>query len=375
MLSFHITTMSKPRLTITVSPLFSGLVALLYGTPGLRSRTASTSPIAAPSTPHPSTPLSKTTAKRKRDAMEEGSSSSSISRITVCPMRKGGEHLRASPIPPSPVPTEIEEERIHVCQAEATAAAIAAGVKVRDFAYESSSTTSGAPEVWRAPLHTLVIHDRYIRAGPSWRDMLRLPGKMLWRLLHSGLVTQEEARRNWTVEDRKACNAYQSRPGGPYPYVTDPPTFRKPTAECRRVICYRTYPPVPEDDVPECHIYMPPDTEDMDSGAPGDAGACPAAATSVSAKAPSTEDKGGPQAKKRRIESDPADSTTPSPLVGRTTAQGGPSPALTSCHENAGPSTSVTSQKPGQAHVPDAPSPPRPLRRSGLVRTESIIIR
>lgn len=373
--------MSKPHLTITVSPLFAGLVALLYGT-GPGSGTTSSS-CGAPSAQNPSSPLAKATvrpSKRKRDDMEEGPSSPSIPRIIVRSMRMGGEHSRASPIPPSPVPTEIEEERIHVCQAEATAAAIAAGVKVRDFAYEPSASAPGAPEVWRAPLHTLVMHDRYIRAGPSWRHMLKLPGKMLWRLLHSGLVTQEEVRRNWTVEDRKACDAYQSRPGGPYPYVTDPPTFRKPTAECRRCICYRTYPPVPKDDVPENQIYMPPDTEDMDDGALRNAGDCTtvgnslaAPPTSESVKAPSTEEKDSPQTKKRRVDREPpADTTSPSP-AGGTTAQEKPSLTSTSLHESAGSSRSLTPPRPGQAHAPDTQSPLRPLRRGGLTRTETVI--
>ncbi|EPS96997.1 hypothetical protein FOMPIDRAFT_1025193 [Fomitopsis schrenkii] len=286
--------------------------------------------------------------------MEEGPS---IPRIIVCPMRPG-ENAQTSPLPPSPVPTEIEEERIHVCQVEATAAAKAAGVKVRDFAYEAPSSTPGAPEVWRAPLHMLVMHDRYLRAGPSWRRMLKLPGKMLWRLLHSGLVTQEEVQRNWTAEDRDACATYASRPGGPYP----------------------TYPAVPKDDVPEHQIYMPPDTDDMDDGTSGEDGAVPTEATSLaapsssqSAKAPSAEDKGSPQTKKRRVECESTAGTPSSPSAGGSTSQGEPSLTSAPSHEGAGPSTASTPPRPGQAPVPDGPTPPRPLRRSGLVRKETII--
>lgn len=307
--------------------------------------------------------------------MEEGQSSPSVPRIIVCPTRTVSETSHGSPLPPSPVPTEIEEERIHVSQAEATAAAIAAGVKVRDFAYEAPSTPS-APEVWRAPLHMLIMHDRYIRAGPSWRRMLKLPGKMLWRLLHSGLVTQEEVKRNWTAEDREACATYASRPGGPYPYVTDPPTFRKPTAGYRRHICYRTYPPVPQDDVPEHQIYMPPDTDDMDDGTPQETAASPTEAalpaappSSESTKAPTAEHQGGPQPKRRRVECEPAAGTPSSLPAGGSASQGEPSIPSAPSHQRAGPSTtSIT----GQARAP-GPTPPRPLRRSGLARTETVI--
>ncbi|OCH90398.1 hypothetical protein OBBRIDRAFT_835074 [Obba rivulosa] len=165
------------------------------------------------------------------------------------------------PAPPSPAPTEI------ICptptQEELVDEARALGVKVRDFAYEPHAVPPAA-EVWRNPLHTLVLHDRYIRAAPSAQAAFRLSGKLLRRLLAAGWVTAEEARRHWRAEDWALLRAYDARRAAPHPFVCVPAT-PKPTRDYRTALRLETYGSAP-DDVPEDEIYMPPDEPGMYSG-------------------------------------------------------------------------------------------------------------
>ena len=68
----------------------------------------------------------------------------------------------------------------------------AAGVKVRDFAYEPlpKERDVRAPEFWSTPQEALVLHDRYIRAAPHRAANYRLPGKLLHNLLKkTGSIT------------------------------------------------------------------------------------------------------------------------------------------------------------------------------------------
>ncbi|CCM06274.1 uncharacterized protein FIBRA_08524 [Fibroporia radiculosa] len=167
--------------------------------------------------------------------------------------------------PPSPTDTEIAEDiPCFQGQAACVAAAIAAGVKVRDYAYEPVSATMRLPELWPSPRQTLTTHDCYIHAVPARSEIYRLPVKMLWRLIDSGLVSAEEVQRNWPPDDRAAVDAYKARPGGPYPYRM-PPT-KKPTAAYRTVLRLRAL-VSPADVFAERAVYVPPDEPGMDDGA------------------------------------------------------------------------------------------------------------
>ncbi|PIL34663.1 hypothetical protein GSI_03443 [Ganoderma sinense ZZ0214-1] len=174
--------------------------------------------------------------------------------------------------PPSPAATEIVEEPVELMNQDHVIAAKEAGIKVRDFAYQP--TPKGrrdirAPEHWGRPLDRLVIHDRYIRLkASSERFGHGTPGKLLWGLLSTGLVTKEEAEANWRRSvEWKAYNEYVNRPLGPYP-VCLPRTFKKPTVAYRKRLLHDAF----ESDLgskdvrPEEDIFMPPDEPGMDDG-------------------------------------------------------------------------------------------------------------
>lgn len=127
--------------------------------------------------------------------------------------------------PASPAPTEIAEND----DEDFSRKARAAGVKVRDYAYEPAQPPlAPVPEVWKNPFYTLLMHDMHLRR-PRDRGFC-LPGRVLRRLLDIGFVTQAEADAYWTQEDRELLAAYDKR--GHYPYIIACPT-PKPTAEYR----------------------------------------------------------------------------------------------------------------------------------------------
>ena len=174
--------------------------------------------------------------------------------------------------PPSPAATEIVEEPVELTNQDHVIAAKEAGVKVRDFAYQP--TPKGrrdirAPEHWARPLDKLVIHDRYIRLDPSSERFSHgTPGKLLWGLLSTGLVTKEEAEASWRpAVEWKAYNEYVNRPLGPYP-ICLPRSFKKPTIAYRKRLLEDTF----ESDSgskdlrPEDEIFMSPDVPGMDDG-------------------------------------------------------------------------------------------------------------
>ncbi|TFY61988.1 hypothetical protein EVJ58_g4159 [Rhodofomes roseus] len=367
--------MSKALFTITVSPLFAGIVKVFLR-PIHTTATLSSGASATLGTPLPTAGITgrPTNLKRKRDEMDNDASDA-----THCATRAT----------PSPVPTEIDDT---MTQAEHIEAAKDMGVKVRDFAYEPSSLAP-VPEPWRKPLHTLAVHDRYLRASKH-KGIFKLPGKLLWRLIDSGLVTQEEALLNWTQEDREACTAYATRPRGPYPYTM--PTVRKPTAEYRRRLCRAIY-GAAKDDVPEELIYMPPNTDDMDDGTSEVPGANatmrtlpPEFVNAVSAAmGPVVEEISGtldntsverPAAKKRRVAEHDSSSPTPAEISPTYSEHNHPSSYThegsqhSSTREPGDSTGTIPTQAPLDTPAPDAlPPPPRPIRRSNLVRTESVI--
>ncbi|KAI0324217.1 hypothetical protein GY45DRAFT_1331755 [Cubamyces sp. BRFM 1775] len=285
--------------------------------------------------------------------------------------------------PASPAPTEIVDFDDRTGE-EHMENAKAAGVKVRDFAYEPlpKERDVRAPEFWSTPREALVLHDRYIRAAPYRALNYRLSGKLLHNLLKIGWVTQEEAEFHWRDEDWKAMNEYMCRPLGPYP-VCIPKGTKKPTAAYRARMRKEKFLVMP-DDISEDKIYVPPDEPDMDDGpscvepslfraaadALSRALSYTTPATSTISPAP-VQSNGDPDAshanKKRRVSagSDAAitpQSTppaTPVPTEGRTLSR----------------SASLSASVPSRPSTPPARNDPPALSRGrgrgGLMRTQT----
>ena len=222
--------------------------------------------------------------------------------------------------PPSPVPTEIVEDPVEESCEDRMEAAKAAGVKVRDFAYESFAKMGRdprAPEIWTRAREFLVLHDRYVRLHPTTRAPLRPAGKILYNLLAIGWVTKKEAEENWRDDDWKVVHEYSSRPNGPYP-VRIPTSLKKPTAAYRAALRREGF-HAKEDDIPEECIYVPPDEPGMDDGPKRGPLPLQRCSTTVVAPSPSPPQsmRGLPPAdvqlaKRRKVSGDPTPPATPS---------------------------------------------------------------
>ena len=143
---------------------------------------------------------------------------------------------------------------------------------MRDFAYQPPRKDRHdvrAPEHWGRPLDKLVIHDRYIRLNPSSAKFGHgAPGKLLWGLLSTGVVSKEEAEANWRREvEWKAYKEYMNRPLGPYP-VCIPKAFKKPTMAYRMRLLEDAFDTKldPKDLRPAAEVFLPPDEPGMDDG-------------------------------------------------------------------------------------------------------------
>lgn len=193
--------------------------------------------------------------------------------------------------PPSPVPTEPDDTVYIITQADHVANALSLGIKIWDFALldDPEFRRGRAPEYWQSPVHTLTIHDMYIRASAERAFMYKLTGKLLWRLLQIGWVTQEEAERHWTQEDCDAVARYDEVSA--YPFVI-PRGVRKPSKSYRATLRIETYGEPRGDEVPEEEIYMPEDGPDVDNGPP----------TLVAPLPTNNASDESPHAKKRRVE-------------------------------------------------------------------------
>lgn len=142
--------------------------------------------------------------------------------------------------PPSPALTEIIDD-VNEDSGDCMEKAKAAGVKVRDFAYEPlpKGPDPRAPEVWEAALNALIMHDRYIRVSPEDAAKIRLSGRDLYRLRQLGWVTKREEDEYWYDEDRKSMADYKARPLGPYPFCIKK-AMKKPTAAYRTALRLET---------------------------------------------------------------------------------------------------------------------------------------
>jgi hypothetical protein len=217
--------------------------------------------------------------------------------------------------PVSPAPTEIAldlgdieqtpEERLESLQA--------AGIKVRDFAYEPMPNSSKAPEVFD-PLPSLIAADWHMR-NPDKNFGLLSP-KNLFRLLKVGWLSLEDVRMKFHPREYTALAEYNDRPEERrYPFVVsrkDNIPTPSERVRLRRRAGLRTYP----NDIPDRDFFgYDPTGESDDAGLPSAppralSRAAPVAAealarsTSVVEETAATETAGAaaeqPKAKRRR---------------------------------------------------------------------------
>ena len=104
------------------------------------------------------------------------------------------------PEPPSPAATEIAYDIRHIEQLpkERMETLRAAGIKVRDFAYEPMPNSSKAPEVFD-PVPYLIAADWHMR-NPNKNHGLLSP-KALFRLIKMGWLSLTDIRRYFNPYD------------------------------------------------------------------------------------------------------------------------------------------------------------------------------
>ena len=158
-----------------------------------------------------------------------------------------------APDVPSPAPTEI----VDIEGPDFVRTSKAHGVKVRDFAYEEPrEDMEVVPEVWHNPFVSLLHHDMHIRR--PYEPNFELSAKLLYRLLDTGMVTEEEAKRHWTPVDWQRLKVYKERPQGPYPYRVGTKRPR-PSRDFRIAARLQYFGDPSPSDVPDSDVYMPED--------------------------------------------------------------------------------------------------------------------
>jgi len=175
------------------------------------------------------------------------------------------------PEPASPAATEIaydigpveqsSEERMETLRA--------AGIKVRDFAYEPIPKSSKAPEVFD-PVPCLIAADWHMR-NPDKNHGLLSP-KALFRLIKMGWLTLTEIRRYFNPYDYVALAHYNDKPDEQrYPFVAACQNESIPTpsqrVRLRRQAGLATYP----EDLPDKVFfgYNPTGYSDDEDGGEG----------------------------------------------------------------------------------------------------------
>ncbi len=155
------------------------------------------------------------------------------------------------PEPPSPAATEIAYDVSYIEQQpeERIETLRAAGIKVRDFAYEPMPNTSKAPEVFD-PVPCLIAADWYMRNPRKNLGMLR--PKSLFRLIKMGWLSLEDVKRHFEVYEYVALAHYNDKPDEKrYPFVVIPQNQSMPTpsqrVRLRRQAGLATHP----DDLPD----------------------------------------------------------------------------------------------------------------------------
>ena len=183
------------------------------------------------------------------------------------------------PEPASPAPTEIAYDIGHIEQSpeERTETLRAAGIKVRDFAYEPKPNSSKAPEVFD-PVPYLIAADWHMR-NPEKNHGLLSP-KALFRLIKMGWLTLTDVRRGFNPYDYVALAHYNDKPDEQrYPFVVASQNESKPTpsqrVRLRRQAGLPTYP----DDYPDKMFFGYDPTGYSDDEGVGKGGPSPRAPT------------------------------------------------------------------------------------------------
>jgi hypothetical protein len=116
------------------------------------------------------------------------------------------------PEPASPAATEIAYELSHVEQLpeERIETLRAAGIKVRDFAYESMPNSSKAPETFD-PVPCLIAACWHMR-NPDKNHGLLSPNALFRRLIKMGWLTLADLRRYFNLYDCVALAYYKDKP-------------------------------------------------------------------------------------------------------------------------------------------------------------------
>ena len=159
------------------------------------------------------------------------------------------------PEPASPAATEIAYDISHVepLPEDHMEALRAAGIKVRDFAYEPTPNSSKAPEVFD-PVPSLIAADWHMR-NPEKNYGLLSP-KGLFRLIKMGWLSVADVRLNLHPREYAALAQYNDRPDEQrYPFVVVPPGQPIPTpsqrVRLRRQAGLCSHP----DDVPDSEFF------------------------------------------------------------------------------------------------------------------------
>ena len=364
------------------------------------SHTPQTSPSLASGSSAPSRPLKRKRSLVAMNASLDPAPSRNLSPIIVSSIHQEPDGLEDSC--PSPAPTEIIEPE--PSSEELMAAAIATGVKGRDFAYETPRKPDiRAREVWKNPLDSLTSFDYYIRTDPVHASGLRLSGKALFNLRAAGWITDAEAQRHFRSADWEAVKAYEARPYGPYPcgmYVS----AKRPTRAYRLRLLQQAS-GHNEFHIGENEIYMPEDEPGMDDGplappvrvrklsrppsrAPVAATAAnpsshktPVASTSAAVAAAPVEPAGGDARahKRRRVASGPSTIPARSPSASTRTTHGpathlrSDTPPLTAPPSPSSRMRSASGSRPSSQSStppPEESRPPPPMR--GLGRTQTL---
>lgn len=159
------------------------------------------------------------------------------------------------PREPSPAPTLVVDEE----QSVKTERAEKAGVKIRDYAYES--THPPITEIYLYAVLDLAHYDAYLRKrhlkpfdtaglaiGPTGGH-----GKVLRRLLDIGWITAEEREKNFSQLDNNALEAYDNSPQSKYPWMAAK-NLKQPSPLDRRDHWMARFPPKPQD-ISELSIF------------------------------------------------------------------------------------------------------------------------
>ncbi|KAH9023155.1 hypothetical protein EDB85DRAFT_1894914 [Lactarius pseudohatsudake] len=212
---------------------------------------------------------------------------SNLCTVAICrpPPEPSSSHQTSCELAPTKIALDVPEyieptpdERIRALQA--------AGIEVRDYAYEPQRCTSKAPEVFD-PLPSLITTDWHTRNPEKNHGVLS--GKALFQLIKVGWLSVSEVAKRVHVREFSALAQYSDRPDdGRYPFVlasSEPLPTPSQRMRMRRNAGFRSHP----DDLPDREFFGYDPTGHSDEEQPG-----------VQTE---TEASGEPKVKRRKLRS------------------------------------------------------------------------